>query len=195
MRGGLRSSGVESFRPAGEHWFRRQGAFRVQLRQRSDLTNVRSGPLCGLKSDISRGPRSARLGHRQIIRSPSSVSASNVGEAPKQWGELPVAIWLPVLRQVEQKALVERSAFRRAVRVHARPLKAMESPGCPIANSPIILLLCCYRAGAFPQRLGDGNVVSSLIAWMRVTTRLRSFRSLEAPVPSGFCGPRLEILL
>src|SRR2546423_11355072 len=126
-----------------------------------------------------------------LIRSPSSVSASNVGETPRQWGELPVAIWLPVLRQVEQKALVERSAFRRAVRVHARPLKAMESPGCPIANSPIILLLCCYRAGAFPQRLGDGNVVSSLIAWMRVTTRLRSFRSLEAPVPSGFCGPRL----
>ena len=128
MRGGLRSSGVESFRPAGEHWFRRQGAFRVQLRQRSDLTNVRSGPLCGLKSDISRGPRSARLGHRQIIRSPSSVSASNVGEAPKQWGELPVAIWLPVLRQVGQKALVERSArgLRRAVppTKHGRDLHA-----------------------------------------------------------------------
>jgi hypothetical protein len=62
------------------------------------------------------------------IRSPSSVSASNVGEAPKQWGELPVAIWLPVLRQVGQKALVERSArgLRRAVppTKHGRDLHA-----------------------------------------------------------------------
>src|SRR6516164_6426798 len=29
-----------------------------------DLINVRFGPLCGLKSDISRGPRSAKLGLR-----------------------------------------------------------------------------------------------------------------------------------
>ena len=28
----------------------------------SDLINVGFGPLCGLKSDISRGPRSARIG-------------------------------------------------------------------------------------------------------------------------------------
>jgi len=30
------------------------------LRGYSDLINVRFGPLCGLKSDISRGPRSAQ---------------------------------------------------------------------------------------------------------------------------------------
>jgi hypothetical protein len=30
----------------------------------SDMINVRCGPLCGLKSDISRGPRSARERNR-----------------------------------------------------------------------------------------------------------------------------------
>ncbi len=38
------------------------GKFRRRLH--SDLINVRFGPLCGLKSAISRGPRSASNGHR-----------------------------------------------------------------------------------------------------------------------------------
>jgi hypothetical protein len=29
----------------------------------SNLINVRFGPLCGLKEDVSRGPRSAKSGH------------------------------------------------------------------------------------------------------------------------------------
>ena len=89
-----------------------------------------------------------------LIRSPSSVSASNVGETPKQWGELPVAIWLPVLRQVEQKALVERSArgLRRAVRVHARPLGAMESPGVPDSEQPDYLISLLLQGRRFPSK-------------------------------------------
>ena len=31
-----------------------------------DLINVRFAPLCGLKSDISRGPRSANCGREQM---------------------------------------------------------------------------------------------------------------------------------
>src|SRR5262245_42692189 len=32
-------------------------------------TIARFGPLCGLKSDTARGPRSAKSGHRDVIRS------------------------------------------------------------------------------------------------------------------------------
>jgi hypothetical protein len=36
-----------------------------------DLINVRFDPLCGLKSDISRGPRSAKSGHCGHMARPS----------------------------------------------------------------------------------------------------------------------------
>ena len=35
----------------------------------SGLSNVRFGPLCELKSDISRGPRSATTGHKALPES------------------------------------------------------------------------------------------------------------------------------
>ena len=39
----------------------------------SDLINVRFGPLCGLKSDISRGPRSAKSCREQMQQMPRAV--------------------------------------------------------------------------------------------------------------------------
>ena len=43
----------------------------------ANLINVRFGPLCGLKSDISRGPRSANNGYRRwLARPPSSARLS-----------------------------------------------------------------------------------------------------------------------
>jgi hypothetical protein len=41
------------------------------------LVDVRSGPLCGLKSDISRGPRSAIIGcERSQQNNPYSITSS-----------------------------------------------------------------------------------------------------------------------
>jgi len=51
----------------------------------SDVINVRFGPLCGLKSDISQGPSSANSGPEQVQQTEqaysitSSASASTVG--------------------------------------------------------------------------------------------------------------------
>jgi len=44
----------------------------------SDLINVRVGPLCGLKSDVSRGLRSANRGptHRSKHKGLSSVESA-----------------------------------------------------------------------------------------------------------------------
>jgi hypothetical protein len=54
---------------------------RVTVRN-SDLINARFGPLCGRKSDISRGPRSARkrhMHHYLITSSAIGVEAVVIG--------------------------------------------------------------------------------------------------------------------
>ena len=50
----------------------------------SDLTNVRFGPLCGVKSDISRSPRSATSGLMHRSRSTVIRSLGRRGQAARQ---------------------------------------------------------------------------------------------------------------
>ena len=46
----------------------------------SDLTNVRFGSLCGLKSDISRGPRSASRRHHAQLAAPRKIDGKATDE-------------------------------------------------------------------------------------------------------------------
>ena len=63
------------------------GKFRRRLH--SDLINVRFGPLCGLKPDISRGPRSAKSGceqMRQMTRRLCAYSITSSARARRDGG-------------------------------------------------------------------------------------------------------------
>jgi hypothetical protein len=57
----------------------------------SDLINVRIGPLCGLKSDISRGQRSAKTGRKQVQQDarPKAFNLLDhlVGNGDQPWRE------------------------------------------------------------------------------------------------------------
>src|SRR5262249_27773374 len=48
----------------------------------SDLINVGFGPICGLRSDISRGPRSARFDQSAVQRKDAHADRHTTGERP-----------------------------------------------------------------------------------------------------------------
>jgi hypothetical protein len=65
----------------------------------SKLVNVCFGPACGVNSDISRNPSSARFGHGGVIRFRDAVD--HVGDAQRSSDARTTGLWPSVLMQIK----------------------------------------------------------------------------------------------